>query len=398
MSHIIIGGEQFGERMNRRVGLIVGLLVIGGVVAASGAAPGSASQVDQSAQLAAAVQAAVSTGAMVHADVISTDNKTCFACHKGTGLTYEFPSGESVPATIDEDKWLASEHGHQDMACVQCHTGISRYPHEATATDLRSFVVNESKVCVECHEEQATMVADSVHAKARAEGNQNAATCSDCHDPHYAVNPPVSRTEVPATCRECHSAIYDLYEQSVHGEALTTGNPDVPTCTDCHGVHEIQGPDNSPFRLFSPEICASCHADKELMAKYDISTSVFNTYVSDFHGTTVLLFEKFAPDQQTDKPVCIDCHGVHDIIPPNDPRSTVFEGNLLATCQRCHPDAETNFPAAWLGHYEPDPHKWPLVFYVALFYKILIPTVIGVMLLFVLLDVFGRIRRRRQHD
>ena len=353
MSPIIIVGERFGERMNRRVGLILGLFIVGGASAVFGATPSAASQ-ERSADLTAAVQAAVSSGTMIHPNVIATDNKTCFACHKGKRLTYELPSGESVSATIDEDKWLASEHGHQDMACIQCHTGISQYPHETgISTDLRSFVLNESKVCVRCHEEQATMVADSVHTKLLAEGNKNAATCSDCHDPHYAVNPPVSRTDVPATCRECHSAIYDLYEQSAHGEALTTGNPDVPTCTDCHGVHEIQGPDNSPFRLFSPEICASCHGDKDLMAKYGISTDVFNTYVSDFHGTTVLLFEKYAPDQQTDKPVCIDCHGVHDIIPPEDPRSSVFEGNLLATCQRCHPDADANFPTGGSGTMNP---------------------------------------------
>jgi predicted CXXCH cytochrome family protein len=398
MSRIIMGGERFGERMDRRVGFIIGLLVAG-VLAASGATPSAASQDDQSARLTAVVQAAVSSGTMVHPDVIATDNKACFACHKRTGLTYEFPSGDSMPVTIDEDKWLASEHGQQDMACVQCHTGISQYPHEAIESNLRSFVADESRVCGQCHKEQVGEVADSVHAQARASGNKDAATCSDCHDPHYAVNPPVSRTDVPTTCRKCHAAIYDLYKQSVHGEALTTGNPDVPTCTDCHGVHEVQGPDNSPFRLFSPEICASCHSDEDLMAKYDISTNVFNTYVSDFHGTTVLLFEKYAPDQQTDKPVCVDCHGVHDIIPPDNPRSSVFEGNLLSTCQRCHPDAEANFPAAWLGHYEPDLHKWPLVYFVGLFYKILIPTVIGAMLLFVLIDAYGRLRRRRRrHD
>ena len=39
----------------------------------------------------------------------------------------------------------------------------------------------------------------------------------------------------------------------------------------------------------SPELCASCHADEELMAPYDISTDVFETYVDDFHGTTVIL-------------------------------------------------------------------------------------------------------------
>ena len=49
------------------------------------------------------------------------------------------------------------------------------------------------------------------------------------------------------------------------------------------------------------------------MQKYGISTEVFNTYVADFHGTTVTLFERQHPDQPTNKAVCTDCHGVHDI-------------------------------------------------------------------------------------
>ena len=33
-----------------------------------------------------------------------------------------------------------------------------------------------------------------------------------------------------------------------------------------------------------------------IMDKYGISTQVLNTYVADFHGTTVTLFEKQSPD------------------------------------------------------------------------------------------------------
>ena len=385
--------------MDRRIGLTVfGVLVVGAISIFFSAAPGAATPATPAA---AAVQPA-SQGldlSSVQMDVTATDNNTCLACHQSPRVTFQLPSGETVSASIDKDRWEASEHGQEGMACVQCHTDITGYPHvQPVGYDERTFIIQGSLICATCHEDQATEVADSVHAQARAEGNRNAATCSDCHDPHYALNPPVSRTDVPQTCSKCHLGIYNEYADSVHGEALTTGNPDVPTCTDCHGVHEVQGPDNSPFRLFSPDICKSCHADKELMSKYGISSDVFQTYVSDFHGTTVLLFEKYAPDQQTDKPVCIDCHGVHDIIPPNNPRSTVFQQNLLSTCQRCHPDADATFPTAWLGHYEPEPDKWPLVYYVGLFYKIIIPTVIGAMLLFVLIDVFAKLRRRRQHD
>ncbi len=134
------------------------------------------------------------------------------------------------------------------------------------------------------------------------------------------------------------------------------------------------------------------------MAEYGISTQVFDTYVADFHGTTVQLFEVLAPDQETNKPVCIDCHGVHHIVATGDPESTVFQENLLSTCQRCHPDATANFPTAWLSHYQPTPDEATLVFLVRLFYRILIPLVIGLMVLYVLMDVFRRLRTRRSRD
>jgi hypothetical protein len=185
----------------------------------------------------------------------------------------------------------------------------------------------------------------------------------------------------------------------VHGAALIgEGNPDVPSCTDCHEVHSVQGPSSSAFHLFSPQICAECHADAELMAKYGISTEVFDTYVSDFHGETVALFEKQAPDQETNKPVCIDCHGVHDMRKADDPESTVIKENLLVTCQKCHPDATANFPTSWVGHYQPSVETSPLVFFVRLFYSIFIPAVLGLMIVLVATDAGRRIvNRRKEH-
>jgi hypothetical protein len=78
-------------------------------------------------------------------------------------------------------------------------------------------------------------------------------------------------------------------------------------------VHNIQNPTTARFRNDVPSLCAKCHTDPKRMARYGISTAVLNTYVADFHGTTVTLFEKVSPDTPTNKPVCTDCHGVHDI-------------------------------------------------------------------------------------
>jgi hypothetical protein len=132
------------------------------------------------------------------------------------------------------------------------------------------------------------------------------------------------------------------------------------------------------------------------MARYGISTNVFESYITDFHGSTVVLFEKIAPDQETNKPVCIDCHGVHDMRKVDDPESAVMKENLLATCQKCHPDATANFPSSWLSHYEPDRENSPVVFYVNQFYNFLIPGLIGGMLAFVMIDGSKRIRYRRR--
>jgi hypothetical protein len=134
------------------------------------------------------------------------------------------------------------------------------------------------------------------------------------------------------------------------------------------------------------------------MAKYKLSTDVLRTYVADFHGTTVTLFQRRHPDQVTNKPVCYDCHGIHDIASKTDPKKGLqVKGNLLQTCQKCHPDASTNFPDAWLSHYIPTRDRTPAVYWSRVAYNFLIPGVVGGMVLFVASDfVRRRIDRRKQ--
>jgi predicted CXXCH cytochrome family protein len=327
------------------------------------------------------------------------DNQVCLSCHSAPGQTLELPSGEQLYITVDPEVFDASVHGRLGYACVQCHTDITGYPHpEVSARTRREFVLENYRTCATCHEDKYNMTLDSVHQRALAAGNDQAAVCTDCHGVHNIDLTGQLREQVPHMCEQCHSQIYNLYAESAHGAALIDeNNPDVPTCVDCHGVHTIAGPSNSEFHLFSPQICAQCHADAALMGRYGISTDVFNTYLTDFHGTTVQLFEKIAPDQETNKPVCIDCHGVHNIRPSDDPQSTVMKSNLLDTCRRCHPDATTNFPDSWLSHYVPSQDRHPLVYYVNLFYKIFIPAVLGGMVVYNLTDV-GRLFRRFVKD
>jgi predicted CXXCH cytochrome family protein len=336
-----------------------------------------------------------------------TGNEACLSCHSNPGQTAPMPNGQNLSISIDPKAYSASVHGGNGMKCTVCHTDISGFPHpDKTAQGLREYAIQMGPSCKGCHADKYELTKDSVHQKQLDAGNQNAPVCSDCHNPHTQGRVLDDKCKVliaehaqsAQTCARCHNAIYTNYKDSVHGSALVgDGNPDVPACIDCHGVHKINDPTTNTFRLDSPQLCAGCHTNKTLMDKYGISTQVLNTYVADFHGTTVTLFQKLSPGQQTNKPVCFDCHGVHDISKTDDPQKGLkIKQNIVISCQKCHPDANTNFPDSWLSHYIPTPQRSPLVFYVQLFYNILIPLVIGSMLVYVISDFVRRMINKRK--
>ncbi len=232
-------------------------------------------------------------------------NDFCLACHQEEGVDLTL-GNESLPVTINPTQFGLSVHGEEGIACVDCHSNISDYPHpDVKVKNVRDFTLGFLDTCKECHEEQYNKAHNSVHQIAFDEGNKNAAVCMDCHNPHTQSRltgktsgelTASARLHIPETCAQCHSTIYDQYKTSVHGNALTEeGNTDVPTCIDCHGVHDIQDPTTVSFRNSTPFLCANCHTDAEIMDKYKISTNVLNSYVADFHGTTVKLFEEEFP-------------------------------------------------------------------------------------------------------
>jgi Zn-finger protein len=329
---------------------------------------------------------------------LSIADGVCLGCHGQPGQTYPLQDGSTWDLYVPQEAYSQSIHGQLGYACVQCHRDVGSYPHPAfQAADLRDAQLKLNNACKFCHTQQYELANDSVHAVALANGNREAAICVDCHTAHDVrrLNDPIShellpdaRVWIPQTCARCHSAIYDLYKESVHGAALIgEGNLDVPTCIDCHGVHNIVDPTTTAFRLSSPQMCGKCHTDSTVVGKYGLSTDVLDTYVADFHGSTVTLFEKQSPDEQTNKPVCYDCHGIHDIVRSDDPQKGLsVRQNLLVRCQECHPSASENFPESWLSHYIPSPEKYPAVFYVDLFYKFFIPGVLGGMGILVAMD------------
>lgn len=323
----------------------------------------------------------------------------CMGCHGPPDRTMTFPNGDQVSISIDGEGFHASVHGvgnsWQALACNDCHENYN-YPHPPQeAGSAREYTIEKSNdLCGRCHQTQHEGHLEGVHAQAMAEGNLDSATCVDCHGAHYVPVPDEPRSRIVLTCRECHSAIFDEFAESVHGQAvLNEESPDAPTCIECHGVHNVNDPTTALFRNRSPELCATCHANAEMMERHDISTDVFETYVDDFHGTTVTIFQSNDPNTPTNKAVCYDCHGVHDIRPPDDPDSGIKE-NLLVTCQQCHPDATTNFSNSWTGHHRPSLQDNPLMFLINIFYAMVIPGTVAFLTFLVGTDIYRQMRGR----
>lgn len=329
------------------------------------------------------------------------DGGDCLSCHSAPGMAVTLNDNETLSVTIDPDAYETSVHAN--LPCTTCHAGMDTIPHEmVTVPDGQRYASLYKDTCQQCHANEFTQYSDSVHAQVTGANASNTPVCSDCHNPHTQTKIQVTdRVNIPQTCAKCHSTIFADYKNSVHGAGvLDKNNPDVPTCTDCHGVHTISDPTTNTSRLSSVQMCGNCHTNATIMDKYGLSTDVMNTYVADFHGTTITLFEVTDPEAATNKPVCYDCHGVHNISKVDDPQTGLMvKENLLITCKKCHPDANANFPDSWLSHYTPSPDKWPLVYYVNLFYQILIPVVIGGMLIYVITDfVRGRLDKRKKNE
>jgi predicted CXXCH cytochrome family protein len=323
----------------------------------------------------------------------------CLTCHSQPGLQVELANGEELPLTINTERLSGSVHERIGISCDSCHPDISGYPHPKLEYETRRELSRAFYLtCRTCHASNYIDSLDSIHADIAAAGQMESPICTDCHGAHYTQYPNEPRALISETCGQCHTEIFAAYKSSVHGSALIEqNNPDVPVCTDCHGVHNIQDPRTALFRTESPELCASCHADPVLMAKYGYNSDVYSLYSISWHGVDVGVYKANWPTIWHDSAVCTDCHGVHNILPPDNPASSVSPQNLLATCRKCHPDAGPNWTGAWTGHNEISLQRTPLVYYTNIFYSSFVPFMLllagGYVLLRIIRATVDRVRR-----
>ena len=130
------------------------------------------------------------------------------------------------------------------------------------------------------------------------------------------------------------------FNASIHGQAIARGNQLSPVCTDCHGIHSIKShkDPNSPVseQNLSRDTCARCHEGVRLSSEFGIPGNRVSTYMDSYHGLAAEGGSVVAAN-------CSSCHGVHNILPSSDPRSTINRANLDATCGKCHKGVTQKF-------------------------------------------------------
>jgi len=320
----------------------------------------------------------------------TNEEQYCSKCHDRS-KTMHFKNNETLSLKIDVLLLKTSVHGK--LSCSDCHFGFSSEEHpQRNFRTRRDFTLASAESCRRCHFDKYTKTLESIHYTVLSQGKLNAPVCTDCHGSHEIYRVGKVRTESARRCQRCHEKEYDTYAKSVHGNALfNENNQDVPVCVDCHTAHTIEDPLSMNYRERIPEMCSNCHAKKEVVGKYGLSTDVEKTYLSDFHGVSLGLYKM--QNGKLDKPhktiaVCTDCHGTHNIMNTRGAEASVVKTNLLKRCQKCHADANEHFPDAWLSHYEPSLKRSPLVFLAGLAYKIFIPILLIGFVLQILLHIW----------
>ena len=264
---------------------------------------------------------------------------TCASCH----------------ATLSDAKLRApakefggSVHRDERIGCVGCHKGDPRDPTVGAHSKAAGFIPHPehaqvATICGGCHSDaafmrrinarlnvgQAALFNLSLHGKLSAAGDDQAPNCAVCHGKHDVLPPssprsPVNRANVAKLCGGCHGdakrmAKYELrtdqfakWEKSVHGVAFAKGNPNAPTCTNCHGAHSATPPDASSVG----RACGRCH-EQEL-----------GFFEQSPHSRGF---------RRRGLAECVACHSNHDVAPAT---SLLVGTSANATCMKCHSQDE----------------------------------------------------------
>jgi len=266
------------------------------------------------------------------------DTQRCLKCHNMENFAFRhtLSYGEHLhDFSVIAETFQKSVHGA--IACQQCHTDITEYPHP--------FVEERARVScgVDCH-------------------------ATDTSGKTYS-----------------HQIVFSEFQSSVHKKGLTGENQESPTCITCHGSgnpHGIQKAKQTVTISEKMALCVSCHANQALMEKNHVDPNAVSSYKRSFHYKAIRFGE-------TNTAVCQDCHTVHLILPKDSISSSISTANISNTCgqQKCHPGASMNFSMSGANHLALRIEREPILWGLEKFFAILTAGTLAMLVVGILLDI-----------
>ena len=202
-----------------------------------------------------------------------------------------------------------------------------------------------NRTCLMCHGDPENFAAREDHDRLIVTREQYeesvhggfGMSCTSCHADFVFPHP---EEYAPVECARCHRGLVQQYEESVHGYALARGNERAPSCTSCHGAHDIrrsQDPESGTTHAHIAETCNECHSSGGLLTdEYLKLPSPSEQFARSVHGEA-----GEAGDMEA--ATCTDCHGIHDLKGHNDPDSRIHRLNVTSTCGACHTDVAEQY-------------------------------------------------------
>ncbi len=256
--------------------------------------------------------------------------RTCTRCHAQIETVHR--------KVIRGELW--EKQPHLIPACVDCHE-----PHKVRRVFYAQGMADRD--CLRCHGDPSLEVTRGgkkvslyVSQEELARSRHARKACVQCHTGGTPSDVRPCRTITsPVDCSVCHAEVVTQYRESMHGTLAAHGNPDAPSCQDCHDrAHGVQSKNDSQSKTFSrnvPALCAKCHrAGRKAAVRYNgrngKAINPVEHYVESIHGKGLL------ESGLTVTANCADCHTAHSELPSRDPRSSVNPKNIARTCAQCH--------------------------------------------------------------
>jgi len=226
------------------------------------------------------------TLALVPAADAATDAATCLGCH----------GSMEGAVNVNQDKYAKSVHGGMND-CVMCHLTLKGAQHQGLSggkpdKSILALAAEVSPVskkdpvaqaaCVTCHADAYAAYKASVHGQnVITKKSSDGPVCSSCHgSPHYiqpknSKESSVNHFNVVQSCGKCHeekhmsekygfsAKVMERYSESFHGRKLKVGHSGAPSCSSCHGSHDIKSakdPASTVAGENKKKTCAKCHS------------------------------------------------------------------------------------------------------------------------------------------